>query len=239
MSLIPSFPDQLLDLHHHWHSPSSHPGLGPGRVHAAGTPGGGLEFFQFHRDFVASFHAWYDAQAFANPAAVAPWHEIPAELKVAGAGWTQGWANDETRIKTNKPAFNSADELGTFIELGIHDNFIHGAAATVYNEPVVGTFHSPLSTYFYQIHGLVDYWLSQWGTIQRPPSRPGPFDHCALVKRVIRADKQKYTQLLRRSRTTTDPAQKAELDREIDELGSELDVLYDEFQIRDCPGNPG
>ena len=168
MSIIPNFPDDLLDLHHHWHVPSSHPGSGPGRVHPPGSPGGGLEFLQFHRDFVVTFHAWYDAQPFADQVAVAPWSEVPAELKMSGAGWTQGWADAETRLQTNNPAFNSADELGTFIELGIHNMFLHGAAAFVYHEPVVGTFHSPLSTYFNGIHGLVDLWWQQWETQHLP-----------------------------------------------------------------------
>lgn len=162
MSIIPNFPDELLDMHHHWHMPSAHPGSGPGRVHPAGSPGGGLEFLQFHRDFVATFHVWYDSQPFADQAAVEPWQEVPAELKVPAAGWTTGWANAEIRLNTNNPAFNNADELGTFIELGIHNQFLHGAAAIIYNEPVVGTFHSPLSTYFYGIHGLVDLWWQKW-----------------------------------------------------------------------------
>ena len=168
MSLIPNFPDELLDMHHHWHQPSSHPGSGPGRVHAAGTPGGGLEFLQFHRDFVAAFHSWYDSQPFADQMAVAPWNEVPAELKVPAAGWTQGFANDEIRLINNTPAFHSADELGTFIELGIHNQFLHGAAAIIYNEPIVSTFHSPLSTYFYGIHGLVQHWWQIWEQIHLP-----------------------------------------------------------------------
>ena len=146
MAIIPNFPDELLDVHHHWHQPSSHPGSGPGRVHAAGSPGGGLEFLVFHRDFVAQFHAWYDSQPFADQSLITPWHAVPVELKTPAAGWTTGWADAETRLASNFPAFASADELGTYIELGIHNNFLHGAAALVYNEPVVGIFHSPLST---------------------------------------------------------------------------------------------
>ncbi len=168
MALIQNFPDELLDLHHHWHQPSEHPGSGPGRVHPLGTPGAGLEFLQFHRDFMVSFHKWYDTQPFADQVAVAPWHKVPDELKVAGAGWTTGFANDEIRLNSNSPAFVNADELGAFIERGIHNQFIHGAAAFIYNEPIVGTFHSPLSTYFYQIHGLVDWWWQQWETIHLP-----------------------------------------------------------------------
>src|SRR5262249_31792895 len=45
--------------------------------------------------------------------------------------------------------------------------WIHGAAASAFSEPTVGTLHSPLSTYFYGIHGLVDYWWKQWEKLQK------------------------------------------------------------------------
>src|SRR5262249_51883340 len=67
--------------------------------------------------------------------------------------------------KKNPPAapdFVDDDDIGFFIESGIHNSFLHGAAAAVYNEPVVQTLHSPQSTYFYKIHGLVQHWWSLW-----------------------------------------------------------------------------
>jgi Bacterial pre-peptidase C-terminal domain len=162
MSLIPNFPQNLLDVHHHWHDPNAHPGTPGGRVNGFGTPGGGLEFLQFHRDFVAQFHIWYDTQPFADPVAVAPWTSIPAALKnPALTGWNATLAVQEARITTNSPAFTTADELGTYIEGGIH-GWIHSATAIAFNEPVVANFHSPQSTYFYQIHGLVDGWWQVW-----------------------------------------------------------------------------
>lgn len=167
MSLIPNFPQNLLDVHHHWHDPSAHAGSPGGRVHAFGTPGGGLEFLQFHHDFVAQFHAWYDGQPFADQNAVAAWIALPAAIKNgAVTGWGAVQASQETRISTNNPTFASEDDLGTYIEGGIH-GWIHGAAASAFNEPEVGTFHSPRSTYFYQIHGWVDYWWSQWKAGQK------------------------------------------------------------------------
>jgi hypothetical protein len=183
MAQIPNFPQNLLDMHHHWHDPSMHSGSPGGRVHPFGTAGGGLEFLQFHRDFVASFHAWYDTQAFgtapfnvapfqnaaAAAAAVVPWTSVPAALKnPAVTGWGSVQATQESRLATLSPPFASADDLGNYIEGGIH-GWIHGATAAAYNEPVVGTFHSPLSTYFYGIHGLVDYWWRQWQAIQKRP----------------------------------------------------------------------
>jgi len=168
MSLIPNFPQNLLDLHHNWHMPGSHPGL-PTRVNPPGSPGSGLEFLTFHRNFVAQFHAWYDTQPFADQAAVAAWSFMPIQLKdPATTFWNSNLASQETRITTNTPTSATADELGIFIENGIH-NWIHGATAIAFNEPIVGTFHSPESTYFYQIHGLVDYWWQQWQQSQKQP----------------------------------------------------------------------
>ncbi len=139
MPTIPNFPDALTDKHHAWHNPTAHPGL-PTRVHLLPSPGSGLEFFTFHRDFMAEFHSWYDGQPFADPPAVAPWTAIPPELKNPSVGWNSQWADDENRIINNPSSFASADELGIFIEQGIHNQFLHGAAAQVYNEPVLATF---------------------------------------------------------------------------------------------------
>lgn len=106
--------------------------------------------------------AWFATQTFNPPLDVAPWTSVPSALKTAALGWSDMFFGmEETRIETNTPPFATADDPGTFIELGIH-GWIHGPTATHFNEPVVGTFHSPQSTYFYKIHGLVDYWWTQW-----------------------------------------------------------------------------
>jgi hypothetical protein len=160
MSVIANFPQNLLNMHHAWHSPGAHPPF-PGRAIPAGQPGSGLEFLQFHRDFVAQFHTWYDGQPGADQNAVAPWTAIPPEVKVSAVGWNMNLAGQEQRITTNNPPFVSADELGQFVENGIH-NWIHGATGDAFNEPAVKDLHSPQSTYFYKIHGLVDLWWQQW-----------------------------------------------------------------------------
>ncbi|WP_242281182.1 hypothetical protein [Bacillus cereus group sp. BfR-BA-01347] len=161
MPIIPNFPENLDHEHHAWHEPSAHPNF-PTRRILPPNPGAGLEFLQFHRDFIGKFHQWYDSQPFADQNAVAPWTSIPPELKVANAGWNSQWIDAERRILTNNPPFASADELGLFIELGIHNRFLHRASSIIYNEPIVGTFHSPESTLFYKIHGLVDFWWTSW-----------------------------------------------------------------------------
>jgi hypothetical protein len=167
MALIPNFPQNLLDMHHHWHDPSQHPGSPGGRVNPFGTPGAGLEFLQFHREFVRLVHLWYDSQPFADQALVTPWTAIPTALKGTGTGWTAALAAQESRIVSNNPPFASEDALGTFIESGIHA-WIHGGTALAFNEPTVAGFHSPLSTYFYQIHGLVDKWWRDYVGGQLP-----------------------------------------------------------------------
>jgi hypothetical protein len=165
MPLIPGFPDELNDLHHAWHQPAAHPGL-PTRVHLPPSPGSGLEFLQFHHDLIVRFHKWFDLQPFANQFDVAPWTSIPADLKQRQFGWNMNFANQETRIVLNNPAFATEDELGLFIEQGLHNQFLHTATSQRFNEPIVGTLHSPQSTLFYKIHGLVDYWWNQWKLIK-------------------------------------------------------------------------
>ena len=159
--IIPGFPAYLSDMHHEWHQPGSHPGAGPDRVHPIGTPGGGLEFLTFHHSFMQQAFAWFATQTFNPPLDMTPWTAIPAELKDPTLSWNMMLSDQEARIDTDNPPFTSADDLGTFIEIGIH-GWIHGATSAHFNEPVVGTFHSPQSTYFYKIHGLVDYWWTQW-----------------------------------------------------------------------------
>ncbi len=151
-----TFPSSLEDEHMSWH-------MG-GRRYAAGQPGSGTEFFDFHHDFMRRALLWYQSQAF-DPKLVAAWSEIPTVLKDARYGWSASLADAERRILTNTPAFAGDDDLGIFIESTIH-NWIHGAVAQAFNEPIVGTLRSPRSTYFYQIHGLVDAWR------QRLPKAP-------------------------------------------------------------------
>jgi hypothetical protein len=161
MPTIPGFPAALSHLHHAWHQPSAHPGT-PTRRHLPSAAGSGLEFLQFHRDYMKQFRAWFDVQAIAKQFDVTPWTAIPPELKQSFYGWGTGFANQERRIVTNSPAFSTHDEFGLYVELNIHNQFLHGATASRYNEPLVANLHSPESTLFYKIHGLVDHWWSQW-----------------------------------------------------------------------------
>lgn len=171
MSVIPNYPPRLLDEHHKWHNPAAHPGIPGGRPFPAGTRGAGRNFLQFHRDYVRRFHEWYDNQSFADQTAVEPWAAIPAALKTPAVFWNSDLAAQEQRITNDPRSFDTDDQLGSFIERGIH-NWIHGATADAYNEPSVRDLHSPQSTYFYKIHGLVDNWWRQWesGVVISPPT---------------------------------------------------------------------
>lgn len=181
MPHIPNFPQDLLDQHHQWHQPGSH-GQVPLRLHLMGTPGGGTEFLVFHRSFVAQVLAWYNTTTFTTDpfdkpsqkaSLVAPWRAVPVEMR-ALSDYAR-WKDDEIRLETGSPNFASDDDLGYFIESRIHNLFLHGAAADVFHEEEVRSLHSPGSSLFYKIHGLVDYWWSKW---QRRnlffPDRPVP-----------------------------------------------------------------
>src|SRR5882724_3171104 len=212
MAVIPNFPQNLLDMHHNWHAPGVHPGPGA-RVHPFGTVGAGLEFLQFHRDFMVQVMAWYNVQPFgAAPfnvapfqnlasaqAAVAGWPAIPAPIKNGGVtGWGGVQIAQEARLTTLTPPFASVDDLGSYIEGGIH-GWIHGATAAAYGEPVVGTFHSPLSTYFYGIHGLVDLWWRNWQATQKSHLKD-LIDNKAVIKEHIKEHKEIFKEAIKDSK---------------------------------------
>ena len=90
MPTIPNFPHDLEHFHHAWHLRANH----PEHTRRIFRPdmGAGLEFLEFHRDFVIRVHQWYNSQPFADQNAVAPWTSIPPELKVEEAGWNSVWA---------------------------------------------------------------------------------------------------------------------------------------------------
>jgi len=121
-------PDDLMNEHMNWHQYPGHPEMGGRSIDPwppganSPTPGSGLEFLTFHQNFLAQFHAWYDNQPFADPAAVAPWSQIPDALKQVPSPpldpsfvWSSDWASQEDRIENNPLSFQSADELGMFI----------------------------------------------------------------------------------------------------------------------------
>ena len=167
MPTIANLPAYLHDQHMNWHMYPGQPQKG-GRAFLSGMPGSGVEFLTFHRSYLVHFHAWYDAQQGHDASAVAAWTVLPPELKTVPAGWDANWAANELRITTNTPQFATADQLGIYIETGIHDNFLHHAAAVAYNEPLLESpMTSPQSTHFYQLHGMITIWWNHWASLQK------------------------------------------------------------------------
>src|SRR5579863_9438859 len=178
-------PDNLMNEHMNWHMYPGHPEMGGRRINpwpqgaTSPTPGSGLEFLTFHQNFLAQFHAWYDNQPFADPAAVAPWSQVPDALKQVPSPpldpqfvWSQNWANQEIRIEKNPLSFQTADALGMYIEWGLHA-FLHNASAIAFNEPILADpTTAPSSTYFYEIHGLIEIWWIEVSNAHRPPATP-------------------------------------------------------------------
>ncbi len=90
------------------------------------------------------------------------------ELKLdANTGWNSGFASDEQKITTLSPAFPSEDNFGSFIELGLHNQYLHGACEVHYNDLNIGSpMTAPvISTWFYKIHGLVDFWWAHFRSV--------------------------------------------------------------------------
>ena len=177
MAIISQFDtDTLLinikEKHHAWHTAGGAHGH-PGRTFAMGSAGSGHEFLQFHKDLMNDFFNWNNLHNAASAADIAAWTGIPAELKLSETGWPNpGFGTDlavaEARINSNSPPFATDDALGIHIETTIH-NWIHGAVAAssilalpAAEKTIIAGFHSVQSTFFYKIHGLVQYWWDRW-----------------------------------------------------------------------------
>ncbi|WP_020619732.1 hypothetical protein [Paenibacillus daejeonensis] len=152
MPAIPNFPPELLAEHRNWHHAR----------HQVNTnnppPGYGLDFLQFHRQYIAKARQWYLQQGY-DPGLIQPWGLPPEQIRRSPCYDVAA----EQRITMNPRSFASADELGRFIEAsGLH-NCIHQQAALYYNEPALNDLDiAPGSTVFYQIHGMIDRWYAEW-----------------------------------------------------------------------------
>lgn len=191
MSIIENIPEEMIDEHVRWHTRPGRPGEGgraidpwpPGAVEAA--PGSGAEFLVWHEGFIERFREWASSlPASTRPPAeqTEPWTAVPTGLKMGMVGWTPALAQDEARLR-NMRSFTSLDDLGRFLEWGLHP-FLHIGSERMWNEPVLTSFESPRSTYFWQLHGLVDQWRREWNeaaSVPRPEfptpefPRPGGF----------------------------------------------------------------
>lgn len=151
MPRIPNFPQALLDEHRVWHH-TNH--LVPGTIP---PPGYGDRFLKFHRDFINRVYSWHDSMGY-DRSWIAGWNQVPEEIRRSSC-FNPG---AEQRVQNNPRSFATADQLGSFIEYNLHGCF-HEMAARLYNQPELNDFDlAPRNTEFYNIHGLIDQWYSNW-----------------------------------------------------------------------------
>jgi hypothetical protein len=148
MSFIANFPPSLLTEHATWHM-----------AHMNETAAGeGVAFLEFHRMFLAKFHAWYDTSRGANLALVAPWASIPANVS---ANLSSSVSKKLAKIAGNPAAYPTEDKLGIAIH-PLHDQ-VHAAIATTFGEPGMNDpSKAPQYTEFWNLHGLIDRWFRVW-----------------------------------------------------------------------------
>lgn len=157
MPRIPNFPEYLVEEHKNWHHARHN-------IDKANAPVGyGLEFLQYHRNFIAQALAWYKESGL-DPRLVEAWVTVPEPIRQSPC-YNQA---AEARITLQPESFASADELGRFIESsGIH-GCIHREAAKLFREPDINDFDTaPHNTVFYNIHGMVDRWWRNWEGLGR------------------------------------------------------------------------
>ncbi|MGU3471444.1 hypothetical protein ACLBWT_09880 [Paenibacillus sp. D51F] len=159
--IIPDFPSDLLEEHRRWHHAN--------HIMNNNNPpiGWGDKFLNFHRQYIRKVLDWYRGQGL-DMSLVAPWSEVPQGIRMSSC--YDG--NGEMRVRYQPQSFATADDLGRFIE-HIHA-CIHDAGSEVLGEPILRDLDiAPRSTYFYQIHGLIDNWYSNWQRSQGAGGFPG------------------------------------------------------------------
>jgi len=157
MSRIPNFPRSLLDEHVNWHHARNHIDINNP------PPGYGLDFLQYHRDFIRRALDWYYRSGL-DPRLVEPWDSVPEFIRQAPCYNRAA----EARILFRPESFASADELGRFIESSNIHACIHQMAASSYGNPELNDFDlAPQDTVFYNIHGMIDRWYRNWEGLGR------------------------------------------------------------------------
>lgn len=176
MANINNIPQEMIDEHVAWHARPGNPSAG-GRAIDPFPPfgrrpalGSGEEFLVWHQGYLQRFREWVNgippSQQPPNDA-ISPWRTIPRMLKMSMLGWNANLAGEE-ELLSDMSNFESIDALGRFLEWSLH-GFLHNAASGMWNEPVLLSFESPRSTYFWQLHGLIDHWRQQWVDNQQGP----------------------------------------------------------------------
>ena len=123
----------------------------------------GAEFLTWHSEFIARFETLLQSLPEADRPAeesIEPWSEIPEDLKTATM-WKSEWDERENRLHGEIASFKSLEELATYIN-PLH-GVLHGAVAEVYGDTnIASVSRAPRSTYFWQLHGLVEHWHQEW-----------------------------------------------------------------------------
>lgn len=178
MPNINNIPQAMITEHVAWHMRSGNPSAG-GRAIAPfppvgprPAPGSGEEFLVWHQGFVERFRDWVQTLPQTEREQLetdtAPWTAIPPMLKMSMLGWNATLANEERQL-SNMNNFDTLDELGHFLEWSLH-GYLHNAASDMNMEPVLLGFESPRSTFFWQLHGLIDHWRQSW--VEQSQSAP-------------------------------------------------------------------
>jgi hypothetical protein len=149
----------LMNEHTNWHNKT------------CDTTGGrrcalpGENFLEFHRAFLNKLRTEFVRQG--KQADITPWYSLPPAMKLSSNGWAPQHNTFleaiETQFNPNtSQRFQTLDEYGTYIEEKLH-GALHGIAVRAFGEAEVGPVDmSPKSTYFFKIHGWVDYHFSRF-----------------------------------------------------------------------------
>jgi len=170
MSIINNIPQAMITEHVAWHMRPGNPSAG-GReidpfppVGPRPAPGSGEEFLVWHQGYVERFRTWVQTLPAAErdqfETDTASWTAVPQMLKMSMLGWNTTLADEERQL-SDMSNFETLDELGQFLEWSLH-GFLHNAASDMNMEPVLLGFESPRSTFFWQLHGLIDHWRQAW-----------------------------------------------------------------------------
>lgn len=165
--LIWNPPSDLVNRHTCWH----YTACGQPCTGVTGTgrscTNTGEDFLAFHRGFLQQLRSAWEAQQLTGD--IAPWTTLPPEMKLAQYGWDSTVAAAENAVLTmTDPAtgkrFATVNDYGNYIESHYHGQLHSIASSAYYNtDQQIGQItSSPTSTYFFKIHGYIDYLYSRY-----------------------------------------------------------------------------
>jgi hypothetical protein len=121
----------------------------------------GVYFLHFHRHFITEVLGWASGQGM-DLTPFTPWDALPNSFKTdtSNPPWNPSNSAMYQSLTVLVQPFNTEDQFGAALSGGFH-SFLHNKG--VFGEPALGDFNtSPTSTYFYQIHGLVERMHQHW-----------------------------------------------------------------------------